>query len=79
MKKFASVYIADYCPYCHKAIRLLTSKGFEIEIVDITQKKEIWELQKLKTSQETVPYVYINDKFIGGCEDLFTLDAQGKL
>ena len=32
-----------------------------------------------KTGQRTVPQIYIGETHVGGCDDLYELDRQGKL
>ena len=74
------IYFKDYCPYCHKAKNLLDTKGVKYTLHDIThdatgQK----EMETRIPGARTVPQILINDKPIGGCDDLHALDASGKL
>ena len=74
------MYSTAVCPYCINAEKLLLSKGVkEIEKVRIDlhpeQRLEMME----KTGRRTVPQIYINERHIGGFEDLRTLDLQGGL
>ena len=73
------VYFKDYCPYCHRAMALLDNKGIEYESIDV-QHDDV-KLQEMieKSGQRTVPQIFINDKAIGGCDDLHALEADGKL
>jgi glutaredoxin 3 len=32
-----------------------------------------------KTQRRTVPQIYIGETYVGGCDDLYALDAAGKL
>ena len=74
------VYSKDYCPYCVKAKNLLTKKGVAFEEIDITNdlKKQEEMLAKAE-GRRTVPQIFINDKSIGGYDDLHALDVDGKL
>lgn len=67
------------CPFCDRAMNLFNNKGYDVEVVDLTN--DLDELQRLKaqTGWQTVPMIFINDKLIGGYTDLKTLDDEGKL
>lgn len=78
MKK-ALIYTTNYCPYCHRALKLLNEKGFEIENIDVTNDKKKWDEIAEKTGISTVPQIFIDGIFIGGCDDLIQLDNEGKL
>ncbi|MFH1063595.1 MAG: glutaredoxin domain-containing protein [Candidatus Woesearchaeota archaeon] len=66
----AKIYTKDYCPYCRKAERLLSDAGIEYEEIDITNDPEAYATLKKQTGHMTVPQVFIDDEFIGGCDDL---------
>jgi glutaredoxin 3 len=74
------VYSKDYCPYCVKAKNLLAKKGVAFEEIDITNdlKKQEEMLAKAE-GRRTVPQIFINDKPIGGYDDLQALDSVGRL
>jgi glutaredoxin 3 len=73
------MYSKDPCPYCVIAKRLLTNKGIAYKEIDLTNHPE--EIQKLKdkTGWRTVPMIFINDKLIGGYDDLKALEQSGEL
>ena len=74
------IYTKAYCGYCHRAKRLLDSKGVTYEEYDITmggEKRD--EMLKRKPDAQTVPQIFIDDKAIGGSDDLAALEAAGKL
>ena len=74
------IYYKDYCPYCHKAKDLLDSKDIEYTLYDITHDTDGQkEMQKRNPNARTVPQIFINDKSIGGCDDLHALENSGKL
>lgn len=74
------MYTSAYCPYCANAERLLASKGVkDIEKIriDIEPEKRVEMMEK--TGRRTVPQIYIDDKHIGGFDDLRALDLAGGL
>jgi glutaredoxin 3 len=75
-----TIYSTKVCPYCIKAKQLLTSKGATFKDIDISQDSSlVEEAQTRSGGRKTVPQIFINDKHIGGCDDLFALDAAGQL
>lgn len=68
----------DPCPYCDRAIRFLQNKGLEFEILDLTGKWDELDEWKEKTGWMTVPIILINDKLVGGYQDMKRLDEDGK-
>ncbi|GDX36194.1 glutaredoxin-1 [Alphaproteobacteria bacterium] len=73
------IYTKDICPYCNKAKALLQRKNaqyHEIKVVDDVTKEE---MVKKANGKMTVPQIFINDIHIGGCDDLYAMEAEGKL
>lgn len=74
------MYTSAVCPYCMNAERLLRSKGVEtIEKIRIDLQPELRQEMMEKTGRRTVPQIYINDRHIGGFDDLRALDLAGGL
>ncbi len=73
------VYFLPGCPYCLKAVTLLKKKKVDMTIYDVNQDPKYWEESKTRSGRDTVPQIFINDKHIGGCDDLLALDAKGEL
>ncbi len=75
-----TMYSTAVCPYCINAERLLTSKGVtEINKIRIDLQPELREEMMRKTGRRTVPQIYIDDRHIGGFDDLRALDLAGGL
>ena len=72
------VYVTDYCPYCHAAIELLKKRNLSHQVVDVSDPAKKMAL-KAKTGWQTVPQIFIDDKLIGGYQELVALDRAGKL
>ena len=75
-----TIYTKDYCPYCVKAKNLLKRKGLAFSEIDITRDAALQQEMVVKSGgHKSVPQIIINGKPIGGCDDLYALDASGKL
>ena len=74
------VYTTNYCPYCVKVKQLLKNKGVEFQEIDLSNDDTgRVELVNMSGGRKTVPQVFINGQHIGGCDDLFALDAKKEL
>ena len=74
------MYSTGVCPFCLMAERLLKSKGVaDIEKIRVdlepTRRTEMME----RTGRRTVPQIYVNDRHVGGYDDLAALDRAGGL
>ncbi len=77
--KQTEIYTKSYCPFCHRAKELLSIKGVPFIEHDVTNDTAQEEQMRLRSGRHTVPQIFIDDQHIGGCDDLFALDEQGKL
>ena len=74
------IYTAPFCGYCHAAKRLLNKKIVTFQEIDISGNPERRsEMLARANGGHTVPQVFINDKHIGGCDELHALERSGKL
>lgn len=73
------IYSKDHCPYCVRAKSLLKSKGVAFEEHNIENKPEEMKALMERTGLRTVPQIFIDDKLIGGFDDMNALDKDGKL
>ena len=73
------IYTKGYCPYCVRAKMLLDKKAVEYKEIKIDQQPELRPEMIARSGGTTVPQVFINDKSIGGCDELYTLHAAGTL
>ena len=81
--KDITIYTVDYCPYCKKAEMLLQEKGLKYKKIDISENEEEYR-KKLGDYYNiegyvTVPQIIIDNKRIGGCDDLYELNKNGEL
>jgi glutaredoxin 3 len=74
------MYATGVCPYCVRAEQLLRRKGVtEIEKVRVDMDPQQRDLMMQRTGQRTVPQIFIGERHIGGCDDLYALDQAGEL
>lgn len=73
------IYSKEVCPYCVRAKGLLIRKGAEFTEIKIADDKTREEMIKKSGGRMTVPQIFIGDFHVGGCDDLYALDAAGKL
>jgi glutaredoxin 3 len=74
------MYSTATCPYCIRAEQLLKHKGVqEIEKIRVDIQPELRVAMMEKTGRRTVPQIYINDVYVGGYDDLASLDHAGEL
>ena len=74
------IYTRNYCYYCESAKELLNRKGISFTEIDITGRPERRrEMVNRATGRTTVPQIFIGATHVGGCDDLYALDAAGRL
>jgi len=74
------VYSGDHCPYCTRAKTLLKQHGLAfIEYNVQTDPDRRSEMMKRSNGGRSIPQIFINNKHVGGCDDLYALDKQKKL
>lgn len=73
------IYTTKVCPYCVRAKQLFQQKNIAYEEVDLTFDNEKRMALVERTKHRTVPQIFINDAFIGGCDELYALERAGKL
>ncbi|HYE51754.1 MAG TPA: glutaredoxin 3 [Azospirillaceae bacterium] len=74
------IYTSPFCPYCHRAKRLLDDKGVAYEEIDVmANPRRRPEMVERAGGRTTVPQVFIDGRALGGCDDIHALDRAGKL
>lgn len=73
------IYTTTYCPYCVRAKGLLDRKGAKYTEVNVEDDDARASMIQRTGGARTVPQIFINDKLIGGSDDLHALDAKGGL
>lgn len=80
MKAHVEIYTWQTCPYCIRAKMLLNWKGvsFTEYKIDGDGAARV-KMAERANGRRTVPQIFINDQHVGGCDDLYALDSQGRL
>ena len=73
------VYSSDYCGFCLRAKQLLENKGVAFEEIKVDGKPQVRAAMAQKAGRTSVPQIWIGERHIGGCDDLFALERAGKL
>jgi len=74
------IYTSPLCGFCHAAKRLLKQKGVSFsEINVLTNPSRKPEMIQRAGGSRTVPQIFIGKTHVGGCDDLYALEQDGKL
>lgn len=74
------IYTRMMCGYCARAKRLLAMRGVEYKEIPIDGDQALRATMIDRANgRTTVPQIFINGEHIGGCDDLFELEQDGKL
>ena len=75
-----TIYTKDYCPFCVKAKSLLNLKKIKFTEINLHKNPEKFEeMMKKSNGAQTVPQIFASDKYIGDCDKIYELNAEGKL
>lgn len=74
------IYTTRTCPFCISAKSLLQRKNLSFEEIDVGAQPDLrGEMVQRAKGRRTVPQIFIGDTHVGGCDELFALDRNGKL
>lgn len=74
------IYTTKICPYCVRAKRLFDRKGVTYTEIDVTSDDALRQgMSERSGGRRTVPQIFINGTHVGGCDDLYDLDRNGRL
>lgn len=75
-----TIYTKGWCPYCSAAKDLLREKNALFQEVEITGREaERAEMLRRSGGKSSVPQIFVGDRHVGGCDDLYALDRGGEL
>ncbi|MBE9039224.1 glutaredoxin 3 [Oscillatoriales cyanobacterium LEGE 11467] len=80
IKADVEIYTWQTCPYCIRAKLLLWWKGVRYTEYKIDGNEEARSQMAARADgRRSVPQTFINDRHVGGCDDLYALDSRGEL
>lgn len=74
-----TIYLTRWCPFCTRALALLDSKQVEYQAIDVDAAPELRQEMMTRSQRRTVPQIFIGETHVGGCDELFALEREGKL
>jgi GrxC family glutaredoxin len=73
------IYTTKLCPYCTRAKKLLTSKSVAFKEIGINGQAELRAEMEQRAKSSSTPQIFIGDTHVGGCDELYALEDEGKL
>jgi glutaredoxin 3 len=74
------IYTTPYCPFCVDAKALLTQKSVPFTEIDVSRDRTLRaQMRERANGRGTVPQIFIGATHVGGCDDLYALEDEGKL
>jgi len=74
------IYTGMMCGYCMRALRLLESKKIAYKEIDVSLNSKLRaEMRQRAGGRSSVPQIFIDGDHVGGCDDLYALEASGRL
>ncbi len=74
------MYMTAACSYCQAAERLLAKKGIaNLEKVRVDLEPARRAEMQARSGRHTVPQIWIDDRHVGGCDELYALERDGAL
>ncbi|MDO6562751.1 glutaredoxin 3 [Amphritea sp. 1_MG-2023] len=74
-----TLYSNSWCPFCRRAKMLLDHKNAHYDEINVEAVAGARQDMIQRSGRTSVPQIFINELHIGGCDDLFALEQQGKL
>lgn len=80
MSANVEIYTWSSCPFCLRAKALLTQKDIPfteycIDGDDVARE----QMAQRAGGKRSLPQIFVNDNSIGGCDELYALEQEGKL
>lgn len=73
------MYSSRFCGYCMRAKALLSGKTDKLRIINTDGNSTLRKTLASKTGSRTVPQIWVGERYVGGCDDLFALEQNGQL
>jgi glutaredoxin 3 len=80
MTAAVEIYTRPGCGYCSAAKSLLTRKKAAFTEFDVAKDSSLREQMFNRAGAgSTFPQIFIGETHVGGCDELYALDREGKL
>ena len=74
------IYTWSRCPFCIRAKGLLDEKGVEYSEYCIDGDEDARDKMRARANgKSSLPQIFIDDRHVGGCDDLYALESNGEL
>jgi glutaredoxin 3 len=73
------MYTTRFCPYCIRAKMLFDAKGWAYRDIAVDADRQLRSEMMEKSGRHTVPQIWIGERHVGGCDDLYRLEVGGEL
>lgn len=73
------IYTTFLCPFCYRAKKLLDQKGVAYEEIDAGSAQVRAAMRERSGGRNSVPQIFVGERHVGGCDDLYALEAAGEL
>ncbi|WP_429912552.1 glutaredoxin 3 [Glycocaulis sp.] len=74
-----TIYTRPFCAFCSRALSLLKDKGVEVKEIEAGFDPVLRAEMQQRSGRNTFPQIFIGETHVGGCDDLFALEAEGRL
>jgi glutaredoxin 3 len=74
-----TIYTRPFCPYCARALALLSDKGADFTEIEAGMDPALRQEMMQRSGRNTFPQIFVGEQHIGGCDDMMALEDQGKL
>lgn len=74
-----TVYTTSWCGYCARALALLQRRGIEYTEISVEDSPTLRDELVARSGRRTLPQIYIGERYLGGADELATLDRSGEL
>ena len=73
------IYSSMLCGYSYRAKKLLDSKGVAFDEIDVMLRPGRRAEMVQRSGRTSVPQIFVDGRHLGDCEELYALEAAGKL
>lgn len=79
MSAIVTLYTTRFCPYCIQARNLLDAKSVTYTDISVDNTPSLRAEMMQRSGRRTVPQIWIGEQHVGGFDDMWALERQGRL